>query len=112
MGRLLSKQLWPAFPSLLLPALLAGCITGIVGVVAFGIIHAYIIEPIWRSLLAGVPFGIIGGAAIGWAFYELHASGNVSLRVRGGAVFGVLLWLLLVPMTSFAVLLRESGMRD
>jgi hypothetical protein len=112
MAGFLFKQLRLASPPLLLPALLAGSVTGVVGVAAFGIIHAYLIEPIWRSLLAGVPFGIIGGVAIGWAFYELYASGKASLRVRGGARFGLLLWLMLVPMTLFALLLHESGMRD
>src|SRR5688500_17987503 len=93
MSTALSKKLQSAFSSNLSPSLLAGFITAIVGIAAFGIIHAYIIEPIWRSLPGGIPFGLIGGAAMGWAFYELHASGKVSLTVRGGAVFGLSLWL-------------------
>ena len=92
--------------------LVAGMITGIVGVAAFGITHDILIEPIWSSLPGGIPFALASGGSIGWAFYEFQASGGSSFNLKNGALFGILLWVNLIPMTLFAVFLRKSGMRS
>ena len=91
--------------------LLAGVATGLVGVLAFGIVHALLITPIWTDLTGGLPLAILGGAAAGWAFYELCASDRFTLRLRDGLLFGGLIWLTLVPMTAIDVLLRKTGLR-
>ena len=89
-------------------SLIAGAVVGLVGVAAFGLIHALIIVPIWPSLLGGVPFGMVGGLAMGWALYELRAS-RVGASVSSGFAFGFLAWLTLVPMTAFGAVLRVTG---
>jgi hypothetical protein len=96
----------------LLVPLLAGACIGLAGTIGFGIAHAFLIVPIWRSLPGGIPFALIGGIVTGLAFHYLHASGAVALSFRSGAAFGLLLWLTLVPVTALAAILRLSGMRE
>jgi hypothetical protein len=91
-------------------ALLAGLITGLFGVAAFGVVHALTIVPIWRRLAGGIPFGVAAGVAMGWALYEVYLRRRRSLRIWQGLAFGLLLWLTLVPMTALGVLLRLSGL--
>ena len=88
--------------------LIAGGIVGLIGVAAFGFVHAIIIFPIWRSLLGGLPFGIVGGIVMGWALYELRVADRPTTAWNGLA-FGLLLWLTLFPMTMFGVLIRATG---
>jgi len=80
---------------------------GLFGVALFGAIHAAIIVPIWTRLGGGIPFGVVAGIAIGWAFYELQAQLNVG--VIGALAFGFLLWTTLIPMTLFGVIVRATG---
>jgi hypothetical protein len=87
--------------------LIAGAVTGLFGVALFGAIHAAIISPIWYSLGGGIPFGVVAGFAIGWAFYELQARLNVG--VMGALACGLLLWATLIPMTLFGVIIRATG---
>jgi hypothetical protein len=87
--------------------LIAGAVTGLVGVALFGAIHAAIIVPIWSSLGGGIPFGVVAGFTIGWAFYELQARLNVG--VIGALACGLLLWATLIPMTLFGVIVRATG---
>lgn len=89
--------------------LISGGIVGLIGVAAFGFVHAVIIFPIWRRLLGGLPFGIGGGLAMGWAFYELRAARRSSATGWNGLAYGLLLWLTLFPMTLFGVLVRATG---
>ena len=87
--------------------LIAGAVTGLFGVALFGAIHAAIIAPIWSSLGGGIPFCVVAGFAIGWAFYELQARLNVG--VIGALACGLLLWATLIPMTLFGVIIRATG---
>jgi hypothetical protein len=87
--------------------LIAGAVTGLFGVALFGAIHAAIIVPIWSSLGGGIPFGVVAGFAIGWAFYELQA--RLSVGVIGALACGLLLWATLIPMTLFGVIIRATG---
>jgi hypothetical protein len=89
--------------------LAAGAAVGLIGVGVFGLVHAVIIVPIWGSLLGGVPFGVGGGLMMGWAFSELRAAGRWEATVRGGLTFGLLMWVMLVPMTAFGAILRATG---
>lgn len=89
--------------------LAAGAAAGLIGVGVFGLVHAVIIVPIWDSLLGGVPFGVGGGLVMGWALSELRAAGRWEATVWGGLTFGLLMWVLLVPMTAFGAILRATG---
>jgi hypothetical protein len=89
----------------------AGLITGLVGVVLFGLVHHLLIEPIWTRLGGGIPFAMAGGAAMGWTFHELQSSGRFSIKPRDGALFGLLLWINIIPLTLIAAALRVSGIR-
>ena len=93
----------------LMPFLIAGVIVGLIGVVAFGIVHAIIISPIWRNLSGGVPFAIVAAVAMSWACYELRAVRQLATTTWNGLVFGFLLWLTLFPMTAFGALARATG---
>lgn len=95
-------------PRELIPFLIAGVIVGLIGVAAFGIVHAIIISPIWRNLSGGIPFAIAGGLAMSWAYYELRRGRSVATAWNGLA-FGFLLWLTLFPMTAFGALARATG---
>ena len=89
--------------------LIAGAITGLLGVVLFGVAHAATIVPIWTRLLVGIPFSVGAGVVIGWAFYELRESTRLKAGLIGAVVFGVLLWATLIPMTLFGVIVRATG---
>ncbi len=66
--------------------LIAGAVTGLLGVALFGAIHAAIIVPIWTRLTGGIPFGVVAGLAIGWAFYELRGQGTDAVWKSGTGV--------------------------
>lgn len=51
-------------------SVIAGLLSGVVGLVVFLTIHHFWIRPIWFILPAGLPVAALGGAATGWA-YEL-----------------------------------------
>ena len=88
--------------------LIAGAVTGLLGVALFGVIHAAIISPIWTSLPGGVPFGLVAGLAIGWAFYERREPAR-NVGAIHALAFGLLLWATLLPMTLFGVIVRATG---
>ena len=88
--------------------LIAGAVTGLLGVALFGVIHAAIISPIWTSLPGGIPFGVVAGLAIGWAFYERREPAR-NVGVIHALAFGLLLWATLLPMTLFGVIVRATG---
>jgi hypothetical protein len=93
-------------------SLAAGLITGLVGIIFFAIAHHMLIEPIWTRLGGGIPFALAGGAAMAWAFHELKSSGRFSFTSLDGALFGLLLWTNLIPVTLIASLLRKEGIRS
>jgi hypothetical protein len=89
-----------------------GALTGLIAVVSFGAVHAVLIVPIWRRLPGGVPFGLVGGIAMAWAFEEFRASGKFSRGYRGGLLFGAFIWFTLFPMTGLAAWFRSAGIRS
>jgi hypothetical protein len=90
-------------------ALLAGAVTGLLGVVLFGVVHAALIMSIWTRLGGGIPFGIAAGLAMGWAFSEMHGVWCREHRRIRGLWFGGLLWVTLIPTTACGVLFRSTG---
>jgi hypothetical protein len=59
-----------------------------------------------------IPFALIAGCVTAFAFQELRSAGKLSLTLRSGALFGLLLWLTLLPMTLFAAGLKLTGNRQ
>jgi hypothetical protein len=54
------------------PALFAGALSGVAGLLVFLIAHHFWIMPIWFILLPGLAIASLGGLSIGWAYSELH----------------------------------------
>lgn len=53
------------------PALVAGALSGLAGLLVFLVIHHFWITPIWFILPVGLVLAIGGGLAVGWAYGEL-----------------------------------------
>ena len=81
------------------------------GTLLFGLIHALLIEPIWRRLLGGLPFALLAAAGMTWCHAELVARRILPQGIGGGVLFGGSLWLALLPMTAVAAVIRVSGAR-
>jgi hypothetical protein len=60
-----------AFPRLR-SALIAGVISGVVGLLVFLTIHHFWIAPIWFILPAGLLIAGLSGLAVGWAYAEIQ----------------------------------------
>lgn len=96
----------------LLRVLVAGAVTGMLGVVVFGAAHAIIIVPIWTRLLGGIPFGVGAGLAMGWAFQEAQTVRWPFRRSSRGLQFGFLMWLTLIPATACGAIFRLTGIHS
>ena len=59
-------------PSKRIPYIAAGAAAGVVGLLVFLTIHHFTINPIWMIMPVGVVLAAAGGAAVGWAFYEMR----------------------------------------
>jgi hypothetical protein len=88
--------------------LAAGAIAGAVGATLFLAIHAILLVPIWFSLARALTTGAIAGAVIAYAFavFDRHDVPGPSLL--RGALFGVYLWLALLPPSIVELLLKLS----
>jgi hypothetical protein len=86
----------------------AGALAGLTAGIAFAAAHAFIITPVWSRMAGGLAFGVIAGAAAGWAFGELQTDGSPA-SVRSGLRLGLMLWLAVVPVTLVDAGLRASG---
>jgi hypothetical protein len=78
----------------------------------FGTAHALIIVPIWRGLLRGLPFAFLAASAITWAYADLLRERHIRPGLSQGALFGLLLWLSVIPTTLMGVLFRISGLHQ
>ena len=93
--------------------LLAGVMSGVAGALLFATAHAFLIVPIWTRMASGIVFGVIAGAAAGWALVELYpafATSSASAAAALGARLGGMLWLLVAPVTAADALLRATGL--
>jgi len=105
-----SAHVRPVNHSQLRRVIISGAAAGVVGGVAFGIVHAMAIVPIWTQLARGLVPAVLAGIALAWAFDHL-------VRVRGwqsplhGAAFGLVMFATLVPATAFSNALRLAGIR-
>jgi hypothetical protein len=92
------------------PLVTIGLLT-IGGTLLFGSLHALLIEPIWRRLVGGLPFAALAAVGMFWCHTELVSRKLIPGGLRGGALFGAVVWLALLPMTALAAALRVSGAR-
>ena len=81
------------------------------GTLLFGVMHALLIEPIWRRLVGGLPFALVAAAGMTWCYSEVVSRRLLPGRAASGPLFGAVLWIALLPMTAVAATLRESGLR-
>lgn len=91
---------------------LAGLLSGLVGALLFAAAHAILIVPIWDRMGSGLIFGPLAGALGGWALAELtpgYLTMPLPRAAATGALFGAVLFLLVVPVTAADLLLRETG---
>jgi hypothetical protein len=56
------------------PYMIAGIISGIVGLLVFLIIHHFWILPIWFIAPAGAVIAGLGGLAVGWSYSEIRTA--------------------------------------
>jgi hypothetical protein len=88
--------------------LISGAATALAGLVGFGVVHAWLILPIWTQLLRGAPFALAAGIPLAWAFEEMSKKRGWHSALDGGR-FGALMFSTLVPVTAFDTALRLSG---
>lgn len=69
--------------------LIAGAVAGIVASLAFLVLHAIVIVPVWFAAGSGLLWGTIGGAVIAAALYPVTPR---PLTLGRGLVLGLLLW--------------------
>jgi hypothetical protein len=96
----------------MLLTLVAGGATGLFAVGFFGLSHALLIVPIWSRLAGGVPFGVLSGVALGWAYWEFRSLRAKEPVWRRGLHFGMLTWFTILPATAFGALVRNLGMHS
>jgi hypothetical protein len=84
-------------------SLLAGAFAGLVGLVAFTLLHVLLVAPLWILLAVGLLPALLGGVFVGWAYHELVEAGKLPPRPLQGAAFGAVLWLTLVPLELVAL---------
>ncbi len=89
----------------------SGTTAALVGIALFLGVHAVLIVPVWPTPMRTI-IAVLIGATAAWAFEELLAAGALSRRLVGGAAFGGIMWLILVPMNAFGALLRVTGLRS
>jgi hypothetical protein len=89
--------------------LLTAVFLAALGVALFGTLHAVTIEPIWRSLVGGLPFSLVASLALTWMFAELRRASVLRRSLSHILAFGTLIWLSLLPTTLFGVISRLSG---
>ena len=86
--------------------ILCGVVLGGAGLLLFGSIHALAIVPIWSRLPGGLPFAVAAGLVASWAYHEYWRSGAPPPGVGTGLRFGALVWLVGLPATALANVMR------
>jgi hypothetical protein len=92
------------------PVVVPGVGVGILAVLAFGTVHALLIVPIWTRLAGGVPFAVLSGLLLAWAF-DRAAHPRGWSAVNHGLLFGVVMYATLLPATVVDAVMRMNGMR-
>lgn len=99
-------------------ATITGSAAAVLALAGFGLAHALIITPIWSQLLRGLPFALVGGFGLAWAFDAFadtrglpHQRTSTTDRAKAGARFGAVMFLALAPGTALDTTLRLTGLR-
>lgn len=97
-------------------SLIAGIASGLVALVAFFAVHAFVVGPELSLLGWGLLYVVPAGAAVGWGYHELRESRAFATHAIHGVAFGLLLWWLLVPLELLVLyhggLGSQPGYRD
>jgi hypothetical protein len=88
--------------------LLAGAAAAGTGFIGFVAVHSLLIAPIWDRSLRGMPFALVAGVGLAWAF-DAQERNAESGTIRAGLRFGATMFATLVPATLFANALRIAG---
>lgn len=89
-----------------------GALAGVAGALVFAALHAWIIVPIWTRMTSGILFGALAGGAAGWMLaktFSPQMAPSLGVAMTKGTVFGIILWVLVAPVTGADVLLRIAG---
>ena len=81
----------------------------VAGVVAFGVVHAIAIQPIWNRLPSGIPFALAAAVPVVWLWHELQRTARWGASPAAGIWFGVLCWTADIPATAFTNLMRVAS---
>ena len=92
------------------PVVIPGIVVGAFALLAFGSVHARLIVPIWSRLAGGIPFAMLAGLGLAWAF-DGAASARGSHRPVHGLAFGVYMFGTLLPATAVDAAMRLNGLR-
>lgn len=88
-----------------------GAIVGAIGAIAFFLLHAAIVEPIWRAAWRA-PLALLDGAILGVAYARLRAREPTTFgHPLGGMLLGALTGLSLAPF-AIAGWMRARGAPD
>jgi hypothetical protein len=91
------------------PVVIPGVVVGLLAVLAFGAVHAWLVVPIWSRLVGGLPLAVAAAAALAWAFDR--AADRRGWRTTQGFLFGVYMFGTLIPATAVDVAMRLNGLR-
>jgi hypothetical protein len=86
--------------------LFCGGLLGVAGLLLFGTIHALAIVPIWSRLAAGLPFTVVAGLAVTWAYHAYWGSSSPAPTAAARLRFGAFAWLVGLPATALANTMR------
>jgi len=87
-----------------------GVAVGLVANLAFGVIHALLLVPIWRQLAGGIPFALLAAIGLAWAFDSV-ADARGWRTAADGARFGLAMFATLLPAAAVDAWMRSSGLR-
>jgi hypothetical protein len=77
----------------------------------FGLLHALLIVPIWSRLASGIPRTLFAAIGMTWCYRELRLHARLRGGALGGFIFGLSVWLGLLPVSLVAAALRAAGLR-
>jgi hypothetical protein len=89
--------------------LVTGAAAAGAGLVGFVAVHSLLIAPIWDRAIRGIPFALVAGLGLAWAF-DAHDRDAAGSAFVAGVRFGTVMFATLVPATLFANALRLAGL--
>jgi hypothetical protein len=93
------------------PYLLPVIVLAVGSTALFGLLHALLIVPIWSRLASGIPRALFAAIGMTWCYRELRLHARLPRGALGGSLFGLCVWLGLLPVSLVAAALRAAGLR-